>query len=130
MPTLRSNLADLAHQFAEDVLDAIRSSSLEELLSDGGGRPSRRVAGGGGQPDPLRRAKSGRLARRSLEEIGQQLDKVVLLLKSKKDGLRAEEIRRAFGMQSKEMPRILKEGLDKKRLKSKGRKRATTYFAA
>jgi hypothetical protein len=28
------------------------------------------------------------------------------------------------------MPRILKEGLEKKALKSKGQKRATTYFAS
>jgi hypothetical protein len=33
-------------------------------------------------------------------------------------------------MESKEMPRILKEGLAKKKLKSKGQKRATTYSAA
>jgi len=33
-------------------------------------------------------------------------------------------------MQSKEMPRVLKEGVSKKKLKSKGQKRATTYTAA
>jgi hypothetical protein len=33
-------------------------------------------------------------------------------------------------MQSKEMPRVLAEGLAKKKLKKKGQKRATTYFAA
>jgi hypothetical protein len=129
MPTLRSNLTDLAHRFADAVLDAIRSSSLEELLSDGAGRGGRRVAGGGGQPDPLRRARSGRLARRSPEQIAAALSKVVALVKTKKEGLRAEEIRAALGMQSKEMPRVLKEGLDKKKLRSKGRKRATRYFA-
>jgi hypothetical protein len=32
-------------------------------------------------------------------------------------------------MQSKEMPRILKEGIAKKKLSTKGQKRATTYFA-
>jgi hypothetical protein len=130
MPTLRSNLTELAHRFADDVLDVIRSSSLEELLSDGSGRGGRRAPGGGGQPDPLRRAKSGRLARRSPEQIAAALDKVVLLVKTKKDGLRAEQIRAALGMDRKEIPRVLKEGLDKKRLKAKGRKRATTYTAA
>jgi Fic family protein len=55
---------------------------------------------------------------------------VVALVKGKKDGLRAEQIRAALKMQSKEMPRVLKEGLAKKKLKSKGQKRATTYFAA
>jgi hypothetical protein len=32
-------------------------------------------------------------------------------------------------MQSKEMPRVLSEGLAKRKLKKKGQKRATTYFA-
>jgi hypothetical protein len=32
-------------------------------------------------------------------------------------------------MESKEMPRVLKEGLAKKVLKSKGQKRSTTYTA-
>jgi hypothetical protein len=33
-------------------------------------------------------------------------------------------------MEAKEMPRVLKEGLAKKKLKAKGQKRATTYSAA
>ena len=45
-------------------------------------------------------------------------------------GLRAEQIRAALKMQSKEMPRVLQEGLAKEKLKSKGQKRATMYFAA
>jgi Fic family protein len=52
------------------------------------------------------------------------------LVKKSKAGLRAEEIRATLKMQSKEMPRILKEGLSTKVLKSKGQKRATTYTAA
>lgn len=32
-------------------------------------------------------------------------------------------------MQAKEMPRILKEGLSARVLRTKGQKRATTYFA-
>ncbi len=51
-------------------------------------------------------------------------------MKGKKDGLRAEQIRVALKMQSKEMPRVLQQGLAKKKLKSRGRKRATTYFSA
>ena len=49
-------------------------------------------------------------------------------MKTHKNGLRAEEIRTKLGMLSKEMPRILKEGVAKKKLTSKGQKRATTYF--
>jgi len=77
-----------------------------------------------------RARKSGRLKRRSPAEIAKALDRVVALVKSKKDGLRAEQIRASLGMQAKEMPRVLQEGLAKKKLKAKGQKRATTYTAA
>jgi hypothetical protein len=73
--------------------------------------------------------KSGRLPRRSAEAIAKALDQVIALVKKHKDGLRAEEIRANLGMASKEMPRVLKEGLTKKKLKAKGQKRATTYTA-
>jgi hypothetical protein len=55
---------------------------------------------------------------------------VVALVKTKKDGMRAEQIRAALKMQSKGMPRVLQEGLAKKKLKAKRQKRATTYTAS
>jgi len=58
------------------------------------------------------------------------LDQLVSVLKKNKGGLRAEQIREELGLQAKEMPRVLKEGLSTQKLKSKGQKRATTYFAA
>ena len=55
---------------------------------------------------------------------------MVDLVKKNPKGLRAEQIRAQLKMEAKEMPRILKEGLAKKTLKSKGQKRSTTYTAA
>jgi hypothetical protein len=135
MPTLRSTLHDLANSFASSVLDAIRGASLEELLGEAGGsarrgpgRPPRSTARPTASATPRAR-KPGRLARRSPEQIAKALDQVIALVKSKNDGLRAEQIRAALKMQSKEMPRVLQEGLAKKKLKAKGQKRATTYTA-
>ena len=54
---------------------------------------------------------------------------MILVRKSTK-GLRSEEIRKALKLDVREVPRVLKEGLAKKKLKSRGQKRATTYFAA
>ena len=134
--SLRTNLESLASDFASAVLNAIRGASLEELLADSGsgarrgpGRPPKSSAGPAASAAPRAR-KSGRLARRSPEQIAKALDQVVALVKGKKDGLRAEQIRDALKMQSKELPRVLQEGLAKKKLKSKGQKRATTYFSA
>jgi hypothetical protein len=122
------------------VLDAIRSASLDELLSDAGRAaappparraPAARPVGPTPPKQPARRASGGgRLPRRSPDDIATALEQVVSTVKAHKDGLRAEEIRSALNMQAKEMPRILKEGLMKRRLRSKGQKRATTYFAA
>jgi hypothetical protein len=58
------------------------------------------------------------------------VDLVTKLVKSRPKGLRAEEIRKMLGLDVREVPRILKEGLAKKKLRSTGQKRATTYFAA
>ena len=140
MPTLRAQLDALASTFATQIVAAIQAASLRELTaSDGGwgssGRRPRAARGGGGQPDPLsvptpgkKPGKNGRLPRRSAEEIQAALNKIVLLVKTHKQGMRAEEIRAALGMQAKEMPRILKEGVARKKLSTKGQKRATTYF--
>ena len=137
MSTLQSQLHELAHSFAAEVLGAIRSASLEELASAqgsdsvGAARSSRAPRA---TATPARKAtkaasSNGRLPRRSAEDIRAGLGKILTLLKGHKTGLRAEQIRSSLGMRPKEMPRILKEGIATKKLTSKGQKRATTYFA-
>jgi hypothetical protein len=136
--TLRSHLEDLASTFAESVLRAIRGASIEQLLGeterDTGRREGSKSATPTGRssraasPRGARPGKS-RLARRSPAEIHASLSKIVTLLKSKKAGMRSEEIRKALQLDKRELPRVLKEGLAKKALKSKGQKRATTYAA-
>lgn len=129
MANLQSRLQVLANSFAESVLDALKGAPLQELLGDG-----RRVGNGRSTVRAVKSATSptrspGRLRRRSAEDIAEVLDKVVTLVKQKPSGLRAEQIRDELGLLPKEMPRVLKEGLSTKKLKSKGQKRATTYFA-
>jgi|SRR5579872_2397091 len=134
MSPIQAQLHELASAFASSVLDAIRGASLEELLDEGGRSDRPRAfasakAARQAVADATRKTKGGRLARRSAEDIAKALDKVVALVSKKPDGLRAEEIRETLGMQAKEMPRILGEGLKSRKLKSKGQKRATTYYA-
>ena len=128
---LQSRISELATSFVDSVLEAIRSSSLEELV---GGRAvahdeGRRASGPKAAAPRAARASSGRLPRRSAEDIAKVLEIVVSLLTSRKNGLRAEQIRTELSLQSKELPRILKEGLARKKLRAVGQKRATTYFA-
>jgi hypothetical protein len=136
MPSkLHAQLSHLAASFAENVLAAIRGASLEELLAESHGSHAPRASRGlkaHAAPVAHRTTttkSSGRLARRSPDQIAKTIDRVVALVKKHKDGLRAERIRAELGMQAKEMPRVLKEGLAAKKLTAKGQKRATTYFA-
>ncbi len=125
--SLRSALSDLAQSFADSVLAAIRNASLEDLQAEGGGR--RRATGGNDQHAPPRRRK-GRLARRTQEQIAQTLDRVLAAVKATNGkGMRAEEIRKALRLDVREVPRVLKEGLKSRRLRVKGQRRASTYFA-
>lgn len=132
--TLHSRLSTLATAFATSVLDAIRGASLADLQAAGPRKGSPASSAAAEKPVAASRGgrrgrSSGRLARRSPAEIASALGQIVALVKDHKEGLRAEEIRSRLGMQSKEMPRILAEGLAKRKLKKKGQKRATTYFA-
>jgi hypothetical protein len=138
MTALRTQLDLLASHFTASVLEAIRAASLDELLADPKGSPAPRRGTAPGikkvspkaptRVSPIQKA-SGRLARRSPDQIAKMVDGIVALLKKHKNGLRAEELRKELGMLPKEMPRILKEGLAAKKLKARGQKRATTYTA-
>ena len=130
--SLRSQLAELVDSFTSSVLEAIRGASLDELLAESNkpGRAAPRSEPAAPRAArPARAASPGRLPRRSAEDIAGILDSVVVLVKKHGDGLRAEQIRSELGMQAKELPRVLKEGLASKKLRSKGQKRATTYYA-
>jgi hypothetical protein len=121
--SLRSRLGDLASTFAASVVAAIRESSIEELFAQSSARsPSSRAA-------PAAHRSGGRLARRSEGDIAAVIDQIVELLGQHPKGLRAEEIRAALGLESKEMPRPIKEGLEAGRFTRSGHKRATTYLA-
>lgn len=75
------------------------------------------------------RKAAGKRHRRSAEEIAELVTAVVALVKKHKEGLRAEQIREQVGLEAKEMPMVLKTAVSGRLLKTKGQKRATTYFA-
>jgi hypothetical protein len=145
MSALKSSLQSLAASFAEDVVRAIQSASLQELLGEvttkgrtaarARGAPAASNGGAAAAAELVRPARSpaltrrGRLKRRSAEDIAATLNSIVSLLKQHSSGLRAEQIRKQLSMQAKELPRPLAEGLQAKALRKKGQKRATVYFA-
>jgi hypothetical protein len=140
--TLRGTIHHLAADFAAGVLGVIRSASLEDLLAQtegavrrGPGRPpSRAVASSVHErlphapqaPRTRRTGRKGRLPRRSASDIGHVIDKIVELLSGKPKGLRAEQIRAALNLSSKELPRPIALALSSKKISKTGQKRATT----
>ena len=139
MPTLRSTLSQLAADFAADVLRAIRGASFEEILQESGNRAAaapkalpaaapektKKAAAG---TTKARRTASGRLGRRSADDIEGLIGQIADLLAQSAEGLRAEQIREALGIEAKELPRPLADALASGRISKKGQKRATTYF--
>jgi hypothetical protein len=136
MSNLRNTLEGLASDFAANVIAALRNASLEDISSVTQGSAVRRGRGRpAGQPaapagSRARRGKGGRLARRSVEEIGKMVDAISDVLAKHPDGMRAEQIRDALGCDTKELPRPLADALKAGRVTKTGQKRATTYFAS
>ncbi len=140
MPTLHNAINSLASDFAHQLLAALRGASLEEIISEtsvghaprsGPGRPRTRVASGGGVPVPFRggKRKAGRLARRSAADIAKTVEKIVALVKANKKGINAEGIKAALKVDRRELPKPLGLALKSKKIRKKGHKRATKYFA-
>ena len=133
--SLKEALQTLALNFADEVLAAVRSASLEELLWEGdtssaSARAPRAASARAASPKgkAAKAPKSGRLPRRSPEQLMAAVDDVVSLLKKHKDGLRSEEIRKALDMDVREVPRVIQHGIANKSFKVlHGEKRATTY---
>jgi hypothetical protein len=142
MPTLQTQIAALASTFASSVLAAIRSSSLQEILSEGGhGAPAKRgpgrpktVQNGTAKSAPVAapkaapKGKGGRLARRSAEEIEKVVGLVVGTLGKHKEGLRSEQLQKALGLSKQEIVGPLTQALAAKKITKKGQRRSTTYF--
>jgi dihydroxyacetone kinase len=139
MSNLNATIQKLSAAFASDIVHAIRSMSLEDIasLSGGGGGHARHTRRGPGRPRKAAKAvhhaaprHSKRLARRSTADLSKMVNKIVSLVKSHKKGINAEGIRAALKVPRKELPRPMAMALDSKKIRKKGRKRATMYFGA
>lgn len=151
---LRNSIHQMAADFASSVLKAIRGASLEDILTEsqagGAGHAAPAVRRGPGRPRrnplpaaapaahaaptaragrPARAARSGRLGRRSPADIANVIKRIVGLLESHPNGLRAEQIRASLSLQAKELPRPIADALAGHKISKVGEKRATTYFA-
>lgn len=127
MSAFNKNLEAIAAKFAQDIIHVLRGASIDELVgvSSGGARQVRTNASTGSTSSSS--TKSDRLGRRSAGDIQHTLNQIVALLGSHPKGLRAEQIRTSLGLDVREIPRPIAEGLNSGVLNKSGQKRATTY---
>jgi hypothetical protein len=116
--TLRSDIQSLTETFVQNLLAAVRGATLQDLLSSDSATPGAKKA-----PKPA----GARQARRSSEDIGDVVNRITEALAGAPNGLRAEDIRKKLGIESKEMVRPLAVALKEKRITKSGKKRATVY---
>jgi hypothetical protein len=132
MSDLKNKISELADQFSEGVLAAIRTVSLDELSGEGSEAPA--APRRGRPPGPAKVAKAagggspGRLARRSPEQIEATIESIVGALKKAPDGLGSEALQSMLGIEKKEITGPLNQALASRVLKKSGNKRATRYF--
>jgi hypothetical protein len=131
MPTLKSQVEELANRFAAGVLAAVRGASLEELLGSGPakkgpGRPPRAAAAAAPKTP---KKKSGRLARRSPSDIERVVGLIVGTLREHKAGLRSEQLQKVLKLDKREITGPIAAALGAKKITKRGQKRSTTYFA-
>jgi len=102
-----------------------------DVRGDGAARRSQpRQPQRGPPPAKPRSQEGGRSRRRSVDDVSEMVDRIVELLKgSSATGLRAEQIRAALGVNAKDLPLPIAVALQGKRVRKRGHKRATVYFA-
>jgi hypothetical protein len=131
--SLQKTIESLAADFVKHVIAALKDASLQEVASVtgksiAGPAKAAMAAKAPKAPKAKKAGKKGRLPRRSPEDIARALDQIVAAVKAAPKGLRAEQIQAKLGIDKRELPRPVAEGLASKRLVKKGKKRATTYF--
>jgi hypothetical protein len=158
MPNLRDQIHSLANDFAANLVKAFHSASFSDIAalsttsspSPGSSAarspsPKRKRVRAAKKPAPPGAAKPPATVpanrnpdaakapkkpfmRRGPEEIAKIVVRIVDVVAKSPTGMRAEDIGKALGLKSNELPRPLKEGVAAKKLSKKGVKRATTYF--
>jgi hypothetical protein len=113
---LRSTIEELTRDLATKLIQAIRRASLDELSS------------------PRGKPAKAKRHRRSPAELERLANHLVALVKKHPNGIRAEDLKRAFGVKpgnvgAKVFTRPLATALQSKKIIKRGARRNTTYHA-
>jgi hypothetical protein len=120
---------------ASELEALVRETALQAVRAALGGAHLARERGGPARRDQAAAAKGQRPTKRGAgekrpaAELAKLTDKLAAYIKAH-PGQRIEQINKAMGVETKELALPVKKLLAAKTIKSKGQKRATTYFPA
>jgi len=130
---LQVALRHLAETFAEQVLNAVRASSLEEIRNNTGATSERRGPGrprkAEAAPPPARSTgKRGRPAKSNGEGTDVSVDRIVYLVRKSPKGLRSEELRARLNLEKIAFRQAAAKAVAANLIRKTGEKRSTTFF--
>ena len=128
---LRKHIAELAEHFAEQIVQTIKTLSLEDILAEASSvnTGAKRQAERPTASSPA--ARNHGLAPSKPRTNGASsgtVDNVVTVLRKYPDGLRAELLRSELGLNREEMHRVTAAALAAKKISKQGARRGTKYF--
>jgi hypothetical protein len=136
MPTSTANAALRARieSFTADLANIVRAAAIEAVTSAlgvptapakrGPGRPLK-----SGMPSPIVAPKrKGKRAKRTPEDVAKVGEAVVAYV-AKNPGVSVEQIKKALGVETKDLQLPIVRMVAAKKLKTTGRRRGTKYFA-
>ena len=130
MSDFQNEMNHVVQGFVTQITELARRAAIGTLESAFGGRASRGngapvlIAAGKGEPV---RARSGRGAKRTAEDLEALSSKVAAFVKAK-PGLRIEEINKELGTATKDLALPIRKLIADGVLTAKGQKRSTKYF--
>ncbi|HWL89408.1 MAG TPA: hypothetical protein VNO21_26570 [Polyangiaceae bacterium] len=130
---LQATIRQLAENFAQGVLDAVRSASLEDIRSHASAAPAP-VRRGPGRPrrsavpvEAPPAAKRGRPAKPVSPDV--TVDRIVYLVRKAPQGMRSEDLRARLQLDKIPFRQAAAKAMAANLITKTGEKRSTTFFA-
>ncbi len=130
MSDLNSQISKLVSEFVENVTALARRAAVDTLTGALDDRNGRRRGGGAAISvgDVLKAERRGKGAKRSSSQLD-RLQSRVMEFVTANPGMRIEQINKELGTSTRDLQLPIRKLIANGSLKSKGEKRATTYFA-
>lgn len=132
MSDLNSQISKLVSEFVDNVTALARRAAVDTLTGALDDRNGRRRGGGGAAAlavgDVLKAERRGKGAKRSSSQLD-RLQSRVMEFVTANPGMRIEQINKELGTSTRDLQLPIRKLIANGSLKSKGEKRATTYFA-